>query len=688
MAIRRESVRLELVDAGFTTGMARAAAATALLNRELRGVNDVDIASRLDSSSRSLSALSRDANRAESSINQLTGRLSLLGDAILTLGPAAIPVSAVAIPAVTTLASSLGFAALAAGSAAIAFGGVGDALETLNEAHLDPTTENLAEAEKALSRLAPAAQEFVRQIDSMRGLGADLRAAGAEGLFPGLTDALESLEQRGPDAERILRAINETVGQIAADGAASLASDRWDDFFTMLETEGPPTLDKTADAIGNVVHGLAELWEAFAPLNQDGLDWMVEMTEGFDEWATGLKDTEGFKDFTAYIRENGPQVADTVAAVAEAFVDVVAAAGPLGGPALRAIEALAEAVSAIAESDFATPLLAGVAAMRTINRLAPGTAGSLALLTGGAAAGGKAGKGGKGAKRGAKGGRGVNAGGALVGAFLGADLLANELGWEEATSKQMARADEFAKKWGQSWEDAAEDARVSLSKTLDVALGTGPFGLKANDRGLTDRLLMEPIERQIDLQKELRTEYGLGFKALENRGVLLDGFTEAFRRQRQQVSPLANDIKRLGEIKATPKLDLDDTQARRKRREAGDWLNEWGTRKERATLDLLDVDRRRKAREADDWITDWGNTRASARIVADAGQAERTMSLADKALRALDGRTATMYVRTQRIAGETPGFGPQLTGAAAGGPISRAGAAPATPSAYLEGATA
>jgi hypothetical protein len=391
MATRRESVRLSLVD-DFTPGMARAAAATALLNRELGNLSGQEMRASRTSTVfvRDLERMGRESSGTAKQIDRLSGRIGFAVDAMLTLGPAAVSMGAVAVPAVTALASSFGFAVVAAGSAAVAFGGVGDALGKLNDAHLDPTKDNLAEAEKAMKRLAPAAQDFVRQIDSMRGLGASLRDAGAESLFPGLVEALETLESRGPEAEGILRAINTTVGEIAAEGAASLASGRWGDFFHMIETEGPPVLDATADALGNVVHGLSEVFEAMAPLNRDALGWLVEATEGFDKWATGLKKTEGFNEFASYVRETGPEVAETVAAVATALLDIAEAAAPLGGPALNAIEGIARVVSAIASSDFATPLLAAVAAMRTINRLAPVTAGAMSALNGaGGATGGK-----------------------------------------------------------------------------------------------------------------------------------------------------------------------------------------------------------------------------------------------------------------------------------------------------------
>lgn len=79
---------------------------------------------------------------------------------------------------------------------------------------------------------------------------------------------------------------------------------------------------------------------AFDPLNDDFLGWLVDATDSLDDWAEGLSQTEGFEDFIAYVRENGPQVAETVGALATALLDIVEAAAPLGGPVLAAVEGM------------------------------------------------------------------------------------------------------------------------------------------------------------------------------------------------------------------------------------------------------------------------------------------------------------------------------------------------------------
>lgn len=383
MATRRESVRLSY-HSNIAAGAGRDAAAIALLNQELerldghatrlgRGLGD--LGSRTDT-------LSRQLNRSGSDINRYSGRLRLLAEAVAVLGPGALPIGAVAIPAVAGLAAQLAFAAAAGGTAILAFQGVGDALTTMREASLEPTVANLEAAQVAMQNLSPAARGFVRELRSMADTGKSLRIAASEGIFPGLTDALDIIDSRGPQVERILFKIGETVGDLAARGAASLDGSDWDDFFDFIENEARPSLIALGTSIGNTVHALGQLWMAFGPLNNDFNSWMVDATRSLDRWATGLSKTEGFADFVDYIRTAGPQVADTMAAVGRALVDIAQAAAPLGGPVLEALEAIAKTISFIASSDVGTELVAMAAAGSLIARLAKPIRATSAALTG------------------------------------------------------------------------------------------------------------------------------------------------------------------------------------------------------------------------------------------------------------------------------------------------------------------
>jgi hypothetical protein len=370
MAERRESVRLELNDAGFSTGMAKSAAATGLLERALKSLDGttVNVHEHISQSSTGFDGMGRSARDADGSINQLTGRLRVLGEVAAVLAPALTPIGGVGIAGIGGLANQMGIAAVAGGVLIGSLQGVGDALGAMNDAANDPSDKNLEKAAEALERLSPAARDFAEAAFDLKPALLGIRDLGAESLIPGLTESLDDLERLAPKVGAIFEAFGGALGDIAADSAASLASERWADFFRFIETEGPATLSELAATVGDLTHGFSELWQAFQPLNSDFSSWLMGVAEGFDDWATGLSATEGFSEFIDYIRTTGPQVADTFGAIASALVQIVQASAPLGGPVLAGLEAVANVVGTIADSDLGTPILAGVAALSLLNR--------------------------------------------------------------------------------------------------------------------------------------------------------------------------------------------------------------------------------------------------------------------------------------------------------------------------------
>ena len=369
MATRNERVVLSLQDQGFSTGMARAAAQAALLDRALDGLDGsgVRVQRSMGGAAKSTDTLGVSARRNESSINQLTGRLRVLADVAAIIGPSIAPIGAVGIPAITGLAQQLGFAAIGLGTLIGASQGVGDALEAVNKAALEPTAENLAEARSQMERLSPAAQTFVSEMQAIQPTLIAIRDAGATGWFPGLGEALGSFEEMGPRVARIFREIGEVGGGLAAEGAGALAGPEWREFIRFVRTDAPPALEELGRTVGNLAAGMAELWMAFDPLNDNFSSWLLDISRGFREWADGLAGTQGFEDFVSYIRQSGPQVADALGSLADALIQITQAAAPLGGPVLSAITALANAIAAIADSPLGTPLIALATGMSAAN---------------------------------------------------------------------------------------------------------------------------------------------------------------------------------------------------------------------------------------------------------------------------------------------------------------------------------
>ena len=185
-----------------------------------------------------------------------------------------------------------------------------------------------------------------------------------------------------------------------------------------------------------------------APLNSDFSGWLVKASDGFDQWAQGLSQTEGFEEFIAYVRENGPLVAEATTAIANAVVQIVQASAPLGGPVLKAITGIANAISAIADSPLGTPIMSMVTAMSALSLATnAATAATLRLKAAQSSLGGGA-AGSSGTKPGATVIGSIPAMAAVVGTIAGVNLVDNfvevlqgDRGWREAGDPALVQGE-------------------------------------------------------------------------------------------------------------------------------------------------------------------------------------------------------------------------------------------------------
>lgn len=378
MATRREKVILDLED-NFTSGMARATAATVLFDKSLNhlsgshaGVNkDADLAARaVKGLGDEVEKTSTKMGHGSHEIDRYSGRLQLIAEAITVLGPGLVPIGAVGIPAVVGLAAGLGTAAGALGITLLAVQGLGHGLKALNAYQIEPTKANLEKMRAEMDKLGPSGAEFVRLLDSLEPQLRGLQEVARAGLLPGVQDAIEPLLSLMPQVRVIIFNLATEMGRLSAEAGRALSGEGFAAFFDYLETEAGPLLSTFSHTLGNVAEGFANLFVAFGPLTGDFAAGMERMSQSFADWAAGLSQTQGFRDFVAYVRETGPQVVELLGALATAFFGIIKAAAPVGAAVVPALTALARVLATIADSPIGPALFTGVAAMLAINRAA------------------------------------------------------------------------------------------------------------------------------------------------------------------------------------------------------------------------------------------------------------------------------------------------------------------------------
>jgi hypothetical protein len=171
----------------------------------------------------------------------------------------------------------------------------------------------VAALDEAMRGLSPAGREFAMFLYGLKPLLDDLRFAAQEGFLPGLQSGLEMIVNTyGPGMVSFVGSMAGVLGDLAKQAGQMFTNPFWKDFFGYMADMAPIFLRQFGEIGLNLLTFFAGITQAFAPLGKELGDALVRMTEGMADWATGLKDTEGFAKFMEYIDRISPKVWELV----------------------------------------------------------------------------------------------------------------------------------------------------------------------------------------------------------------------------------------------------------------------------------------------------------------------------------------------------------------------------------------
>ena len=350
--------------------MAKAAAATALLDRNLKNLDgsQVGTAKSSGTASTAIRSLGNDSGDAGNQIDRLSGRLALLAQAASVLGPALVPLAAPGVGVLAGLTAQLGAVAGAIGVGVLAFNGLGDAFTALDAYQLEPTTENLSALRAEMERIGPAGADFVRFIDEIGPQFSELQMAARDGLFPGLEDGINNILPLLPKVRDIITDISQAMGSLASDAGADLASPEWASFFDYLDLEAAPILIQFGQTVGDFAQGFAGLIVALDPVTQRFTGGLEEMAASFANWSAELGSNDSFQSFLDYVIQSGPVAMDFLGSLINTFADLVAAMAPVGDAILPVLTSMLDVIGVLAQSPLGPTFFAAAAALSVYSR--------------------------------------------------------------------------------------------------------------------------------------------------------------------------------------------------------------------------------------------------------------------------------------------------------------------------------
>ncbi|WP_190869040.1 hypothetical protein, partial [Actinomadura sp. RB99] len=138
-------------------------------------------------------------------------------------------------------------------------------------------------------------------------------------------------------------------------------------FIGRLNDAAKKTLPPLLRSARNVGIGIAGIVDAFLPHAGAMASGVEGLTKKFAEWGKGLKSSEGFGKFIAYIRANLPQLQTTFGNLVQIVINLATAFEPMSGISLQLVKSLTGILAALPPpvvTTLATAIVAVTTAMR------------------------------------------------------------------------------------------------------------------------------------------------------------------------------------------------------------------------------------------------------------------------------------------------------------------------------------
>ena len=210
----------------------------------------------------------------------------------------------------------------------------------------------------ALAKLTPTERTLMGSFTDLR-TAYDAWAKSLEPeVLPVLSHGLDVLKAQLPSLTQFVDGSAKAFDGLITSFGKAMADPFWVSFKARLAGIAPQAITDLGESFGNVLTGIAGIFNAFLPYVDDFLDGLKKVTAEFANWGIALNNSNGVREFMAYLAKAAPVVGQTLAAVGKALVNVITGLSGFGLGSLTGIRAVAVIVSELSPGEIQAAAIA------------------------------------------------------------------------------------------------------------------------------------------------------------------------------------------------------------------------------------------------------------------------------------------------------------------------------------------
>ncbi|GGX63176.1 transglycosylase SLT domain-containing protein [Streptomyces hiroshimensis] len=201
--------------------------------------------------------------------------------------------------------------------------------------------------QRALAKLTPEARQTLTAVFALKQGFSDWSRSLQPEVMPLFTRGINDARASLPAFTPLVHGAAAGVRDLLAATEADFKTPFWHRFRDDLADSLQPAVLNLGTTVGYVFKGIAGVIDAALPHTRAFTGELVDGAKRFADWGTGLRDSDGFAEFLARVRQNGPVVAEILRNVGTTVGHVLQATAPLSGVSLAIVNGLSRLIATV-----------------------------------------------------------------------------------------------------------------------------------------------------------------------------------------------------------------------------------------------------------------------------------------------------------------------------------------------------